>query len=416
MRNTSSIFIDLAAVDRNISSIRQVLSPDCGLCAVVKADGYGLGAAKIARQLAASGVAMLAVYNLSQAEAIAASGVTLPILVLMPVREVEVGGPIHRLLIAGRLHLVAHGYAHAQELASLSEQLGGGPIPVHLEVDTGMGRGGAVVGEVSRTLAAIADDRRLRLAGVFTHFSDSRCDETRTQMQMEEFDAVLDANRANLPVDVIVHAANSHAMLRSSRYHRTMVRSGLAWTGLVDDSDDSSGVHLLDPILSWESSIVHVKEIPAGAPVGYGSLWRSDRPTRLAVIPVGYFDGYPVIGAKSPERFVRIMAQTSEGTRSWDAPVVGAVNMDQIVVDITRVEGSLSYGDGYIGMGAQLFGNDRARPNFLPRLAEAVGAHPYELLCRLNSRIPRIYLGESASLRANEAAATEPRTQSAMTA
>lgn len=416
MRNSSSIIIDLAAVDRNVLSIKQWLAPECDLCAVVKADGYGLGCARIARQLASSGVGMFAVYNLAQAEAICAANITTPILVLMPVREIDTGGAIHRLLIAGRLHLVVHSLSHAQELAALSEGLGGGPIPVHLEVDTGMGRGGAVASEAARVLAFIADERRLRLAGVFTHFSDSRADDLRTHGQMSAFEEFLDRNAHQTNADAVIHAANSHAMLRSSRFHRSMVRSGLAWTGLVDAGDDAAGIHLLDPIFTWESSIVHVKDVSPGSPVGYGSLWEAQRPTRLALIPVGYFDGYPTGGVNARERCVRILAQTPGGVRSWDAPVVGAVNMDQIVVDITRVEGSLGYGDGHIGMTAQLYGADRSRPNYLPRIAETVGAHPYELLCRLSSRIPRTYIGESAAVRTGEGAVADTRGPSAMTA
>jgi alanine racemase len=102
----------------------------------------------------------------------------------MPVREIELGGEIHRLSLAGRLHLVVHGESHAREIAAISVQLGGGPIPVHLEIDTGMSRGGVIANEAGRTLALIADERRLRLVEIFTHFSDSRVDDVQTHTQM----------------------------------------------------------------------------------------------------------------------------------------------------------------------------------------------------------------------------------------
>ncbi len=397
MRSTSVVNIDLSALDRNVRAIRDLISPQCELCAVVKADAYGLGAPRIARQLAESGVSMLAVYNLAQAEAIAAAGVNTPQLVLMPVREIEPGGAIHRLLLAGRLHLVVHSTSHALDLASIADQLGGGAIPVHLEVDTGMSRGGSVTSEAARVLAGIADDRRLRLAGVFTHFSASRESDECTHAQMDVFERFLEANASSIPSEVLVHAANSHALFRHPRFHRQMVRAGLAWTGLADASDVSSTQHTsLESIVSWESSIVHVKEVPCGATVGYGSLFRTSRPTRLGVVPVGYFDGYPMT-AKGDERWIRVIAETPSGARRYDAPVVGAVNMDQIVVDLSDVPSSLAYGDGFIGMTAELYGRERTARNALTRIAHDCSTHPYELLCRINPRMARSYSTDAST-------------------
>ncbi|MSR45117.1 MAG: alanine racemase [Phycisphaerales bacterium] len=404
MRSTSSIIIDLAALDRNLQAIRAVISPQCDLCAVVKADAYGLGAPRIAKQLAASGASMLAVYSLPQAEAISAAGVTIPQLVLMPVREIEVTGECHRLLLAARLHLVVHGASHARELAAISDQLGGGPIPVHLEVDTGMSRGGATVSEAGRVLALIADERRLRLAGIFTHFSDSRGDGGRTHSQMDEFERLLIDHAHHIPDEASVHVANSHAALRHPRFHRSMIRTGLAWTGLAQDpacdvdrvaGEESCELEFalpsLESIVRWESTIVHTKTIESSVAVGYGSRWKSTRPTRLGVIPVGYFDGYPVASGVSEDRWIRI----DTGSRSYEVPVVGAINMDQCVVDITDVPPSIAYGDGFVGMTAEIYGADARARNYLPRVAKAVGAHAYELLCRMTPRIGRKYIEDA---------------------
>ncbi len=408
MRSTSSITINLSAIDRNIAALRSRIGAGCDLCAVVKADGYGLGAPAVATQLARSGVSMFAVYSLAQAEAIAAAEDRLPILVLMPVREIEIGGGIHRLLLKGCLHLTVHGRSHAQDLAAIAETLGGGALPVHLEVDTGMSRGGALPEEAVRTIALIADDRRLRLAGVFTHFSDSQSDATQTHLQMDRFDALVASAGDGIPRDAILHAANSHAVARSSRFHQSMVRVGLAWTGLASIENDSAWSSPLEPILSWESSIVHVKEIPVGSPVGYGSRWQASRPTRVGMIPVGYFDGYPMGGSDEAGRFVRIIAETPGGERSTDVPVLGAVNMDQIVVDLTDCPASLACTDGFIGMRAELYGADPSARNFLPALARAVGTHPYELLCRLHPRIVRRFAVDTVDAVTASAAPFDP--------
>ncbi|MSR70182.1 MAG: alanine racemase [Phycisphaerales bacterium] len=415
MRSTSVVNIDLSALDRNVSVIRDLISPQCELCGIVKADAYGLGAGRIARQLAESGVGMLAVYNLAQAEAISAAGVTTPQLVLMPVREIESGGAIHRLLLAGRLHLVVHGLSHAIDLALLADRLGGGAIPVHVEIDTGMSRGGSVASEAARTLAQIADDRRLRLAGVFTHFSASReCDAT-THAQMDAFESILESQAASISSEVLIHAANSHALLRHPRFHRQMVRAGLAWTGLAELPEVAHDDPVqLESIVSWESAIVHVKQVPCDASVGYGSLFRTKRATRLGIVPVGYFDGYPLT-APGTERWVRLTTETPHGMRSCEAPVVGAVNMDQIIVDLSDTPASLAYGDGYIGMTAEIYGRDRAARNYLPRIANACATHPYELLCRLNPRIPRNYVGEAVMAKSASALRLDLQTPGAMT-
>lgn len=401
MRTTSSLNINLAALDRNVAVIRELIAPDCDLCAVVKADAYGLGAARIAHQLSESGVNMLAVYNLAQAEAISLAGVTTPQLVLMPIREIELGGEIHRLLLAGRLHFVVHGASHAQELAAISDQLGGGPIPVHIEIDTGMSRGGVIASEAGRTFALIADERRLRLVGIFTHFSNSREDDARTHNQMDVFEKLLQDHAAHIPDDALIHVANSHAILRDSRFHRRMVRTGLAWTGLMQSQTVDGWKPPLESIVRWESQIVHTKLLPCDVVVGYGSLWTTRRPTRLGVVPVGYFDGYPVGSAQSDRRWIRVIAESTthaqDPSRAWDVPIVGAINMDQIMVDLTDVPPSIAYGDGHIGMTAELYGSQPSARNFLPRVAEAVGAHAYELLCRLSPRIPRQYVGESTA-------------------
>ena len=389
MRSTSTVTIHLPSIAHNMSVIRDLVGPQCGVCAVVKADGYGLGAPRVAQQLAASGASMLAVYSVAQAEAIAEAGVALPMLVLMPVRSIEPGGAAHRLIITGRLHFTAHSLAHARDLAELAESVGGGALPIHVEVDTGMSRGGMHADEAARTIASIADDRRLRLAGVFTHFSESRLDPAGTAAQLAEFETLLVRCADSIPSDAAIHASNSHAVMLGGPFHKSMVRVGIAWTGLAETEEYPSFGASLEGVLSWTSSIVHTKEIRVGAPVGYGSRWRADAQTRVAVVPVGYFDGYPMGGASGRDRFVSVEWETPAGVQSRDAMVLGAVNMDQIVIDITSIPPSLSHAEGFVGMRVEVYGRDRARPNFLPRVAEAVGAHAYELLCRIHPRIPR---------------------------
>lgn len=395
MRANSSLFIDLAALDRNTTAIRRAIGPGCRMCAVVKADAYGLGATRIARQLEESGADMLAVYSIAQAEAIAQVGVTLPQLVLMPERDMEVGSNAHRMLLAGRLALTIHGSSHAREVADLAERLGGVTIPVHLEIDTGMSRGGAAGEDAARALACISDARYLRLAGVFTHFTDSAGESGLSLRQDAQLEQFLRDHAAELRADTVVHASNSHAALADARLHHGMVRVGLAWTGLAQSRASDGCPIPLEPIVRWESQVVLTKEIEAGASVGYGSRWTAPRRTRLGLVPVGYFDGYPM----SPDgrtRSVRVLAETPAGPTAHSVAVVGAVNMDQIVIDLTEVPAVLAYASGFVGMRVEVYGSDPAAANFLPTVAEASGTHSYDLLCRISPRIPRVHVGGSA--------------------
>lgn len=142
------------------------------------------------------------------------------------------------------------------------------------------------------------------------------------------------------------------------------------------------------------SEIVHVKRVPAGFPVGYGSRWVAERATRLGVVPVGYADGYPLALGGASARSMRVFARG--GAESWDAPVVGTVNMDQVVVDITDIPSQHAHGDSAIGLEVEIYGTDRAAANWMPRVAESVGAHAYELLCRVGPSVPRVHVGAGA--------------------
>lgn len=400
MRDHSTLYVDLDAIGRNLRRIRSLAGENCRVCGVVKADAYGLGARPVARALADAGADMLAVYSASQAEDLVDAGIRTPMLILMPIRGIEPGGAVHRLVLAGRAHFVVHGPSHARDLAAVSDWIGC-PVQVQVEIDTGMGRGGSLPEEAALALSFIAADRRLRLTGIFTHFSDSARDPDRTRTQMDTFDAFCRTHAPLIPHDVLVHAANSHAAMREGRYRRTMVRPGLAWTGFIDGGTEGES---LEGVARWVSEIVHVKRVPAGFPVGYGSRWIAERATRLGIVPVGYADGYPVAVSDATRRRVRVLARGDSA--SWDAPVVGAVSMDQIVIDISDVPSQHAHGDSAVGLEVEVYGSCRESGNWLPRVAESVGAHAYELLCRVGPSVPRVHVAASRG----SSAADEPVT------
>jgi alanine racemase len=413
MRETSQLQIDLSAIDQNVRLIRRIVGRDCAICPIVKADAYGMGTTRIAKQLVDSGADMLAVYTPEQARELARHGLSKPVLVLMPVREVTRVDDLYRWLICGQLHLAVHDAAHLRDLIALAERFGA-TIPVQLEVDTGMTRGGCSAGEVQLILGAIAQSRWVHLAGLFTHFANAHGDAASCDRQLTALDDILSRHASLIPRDCLIHAANTYATLRHERFHRSMVRIGLAWAGYGMESIIGGEIiadgQSLQPILTWTSSIVQVKSVEAGTRVGYGSRWTARRRTLVGLVPVGYADGYPIGLGAVDERLkgasVAIVETSANGTRGTRrfAPVIGQVNMDQITVDLTDLAGD----DRTIEVGAsvELITPDAAAPNHLPRLASMAGTIPTEMMCRLNPRIQRSYVstGVQESKRAASAA------------
>ena len=412
MTDNSTISLDFDAVDHNMKVVRDAVGPGVLINVVVKADAYGLGAARVARRLVQAGAAMLTVYSPSQAEAL--EGISVPVLVLQPVRHLDRGGALHSMLVAGKLHLVVHDIHHVAELIVLAHEHGV-TLPVHLEVDTGLARGGCSPDDAARILQAVAATPALSLAGIMTHFSHAKTSAERCSAQMRAFDLFVDSHRALIPPECVIHAASTYASLRGAAMHAGMVRVGIAWTGFAADGpEDGERLEECDEfraVVRWTSSLIHVRRVARGTSVGYGWSWTARRDSTIGLVPVGYADGYPTLSAHSsraahdqaePARWVRI----SVGDWSAEAPVIGAVNMDQVCVDLTGLEQMLAdLPGGGLGAEVELYGTDRAGRNYLPSVAERVGMRPYELLCRLNPRIPRMVVEAAAPLGRVEQAA-----------
>jgi alanine racemase len=384
MNPTSRIEIDLGSLDSNLAAWRKLIGPQCSVCAVLKADAYGLGAVQLGRRLATAGVKTVAVYSPDQATAIANAGLPVNVLMLMPVDQMSRTDPLYRIAVEGRLHLTVHSTTQLDRVETIGLSFGV-KIPVHVEVDTGLSRGGMLPEEADRVLASLTGRKYVRLAGIFTHAASASDDIGFTDRQLLRFDELVRRNAHRIPPDAVIHFAGTHAALRDRRYHKAMVRIGLGLLGYgVSDVTTPPMVSeppKLRPVVRWLSQVVHVHEVPPGTPVGYAGLFTTDRPTRLGVVPVGYADGYPL--ALSNKGVVRIAA----GERDLlPAPVRGRVNMDQIIVDLTELPGAA------IGSEVELYAADPHAPNALPKLAELAGSNCYEMLCRLSSRLPRRYV------------------------
>lgn len=451
---TSRLDIDLACIERNLRLVRSVVAPDSetrrvdasgkatrgsgkvGVCAVVKQDAYGAGAARIAKRLSACGVEMFSVFTLEEARAVADSVPSAPILILMPVFGLDRHDPLYRHVSAGRVHLTMHSVDQFNALSEAAARIGVA-LPVHVQVDTGLSRGGTVPEAASKLLDRVLSSQKMRLAGIMTHFASPCCDEAFTREQAKLFRDFVEhvkpaiKQAAGQPMrqgagiqDIALHAANSCATFRGKALHGSMVRCGQALLGYLMDDEDvpdefefAPQARALQPAIRWTSSVVHVQEVPAGWAVGYGSTWRAPyrsdgRATKIAVVPVGYADGYPrSLGGKggggpgwvglTGKLWERKGAGESDDAGDTHqqtmvyAPVVGRVSMDQITVDVTDVpEAYLKFGVAqgeHVGSEVELYSRHRTAPNYLPRLAHAAGSITHELLCRIGSRVERVH-------------------------
>jgi alanine racemase len=395
MRNANRIEIDLTAVAHNMAVLRRIVGPSCAICPVVKADAYGLGIVRVAKCLVQAGADMLAVYTVQQAAELFGGAVSGPVLALMPVRSVEAADEAYRALVCGRLHLAVHDGGQLEDLMTLANRYGL-ILPVHLEVDTGMCRGGCDPLEAPDLLRRIAAHPRLELAGIYTHFASAETDLELTLRQQARLEALLVEHAKLIP--------NTAAALRDRRFHGMMIRVGQAWAGYGPECITGPCLpeaERLQPAVTLRSTIVQIKTIAAGARVGYGATWAAPRASVIGLVPLGYADGYPLALSSredgTPRACVAVLGpdrRAERGPRRAHAPIVGRVNMDQISIDLTDVVGD---GDGIdVGATVELITPDRGAPNHLVTLARAAGTSPYELLCRLNPRMRRVYRQEPA--------------------
>lgn len=417
---TSRLEIDLSAIERNINALRAALrtvpaqrSPGSLLCAVLKQDAYAMGASRIARWLSAREVDMAAVYSPREAGVLADNAATMPVLVLLPVREIRRTGPLYSLAVAGRLHLTVHDDDQLDALLRAIDGLGL-RLPLHAFVDTGMSRGGCIPELAAPLITRILNAPRARLAGVMTHFASPE-DPDRVAEQLRLLDSALAPLRGALPAGTPVHAADSAATFRFPDSHLAMVRIGQALFGFSTDAPHESLRHAhgqLERAVRWTSSIAHVSDVPAGWPVGYDATWRAPRPSRIAVVPVGYADGYP--RAASGSAHVRITGERWDDparapaarahTRACFAPVVGRVSMDQITIDVTDAPPELAA----VGAQVEITGRDADAPNDLAALARAAGTVVHELLCGMSHRLPRSYTCDATDTNTPDRSSTHP--------
>jgi alanine racemase len=366
--HTTYASIDLAALGHNLSQIRERLSKNCNIMAVVKADAYGHGAVDTSHTLIQSGISRLAVASVHEGVTLREAGIAADILVLVDLFDEHI-----KDLIAHRLTPVITEQRLLADLAKAAEAANQS-FPIHIKVDTGMGRLGFSPHEVPTLFDAFPAWKSLRVEGFMTHLADSDGDDlNHTEQQLQRFRSLLDqVERRGFHIP-IVHAANSAAIVRFPQSHFTLVRPGIMLYG-YHTLPDTVACPELKPVLSLRTRVMQLRTIKPGDSVSYNRTFVAKRPSTIAVLPIGYADGYS--RQLSNKGFVLI-----NGKR---APIVGLVCMDMTMVDVTDMA-SVQVGDE-----VTLIGRQGQEAIWADELAGWTGTIPYEILCAIGPRIPRI--------------------------
>jgi alanine racemase len=353
--------IDTAAFLRNVNAVVSRLPHGSRLIAVMKANAYGHGAVDLARRLAVDRVAMIAVIMLEEALELQRAGITIPLLILGPLKEHQVASAVENGFVVG--------VPGPEELASACRIARDRDVTIHLKLDSGMGRMGCSLEELPRVVELIRSAPRLRIGAIYTHFANAADPgDPFTDQQMANFDRMVETLRTAGISAPLHHRANSAATMRGLVKEGEYVRAGLA---LYGGESLEVGTSRLEPVMRWRTEVARLKELPAGHAVGYGMTFHTRRRSRIATIPVGYADGYNRLLSNRGEVVIR-------GRR---APVVGRVSMDLVTIDVTDIEGA-SVGDEVVLLGEGIT---------VEEIASKIGTISHEVFSAVSARVPRVY-------------------------
>jgi alanine racemase len=370
--------VSLGTLQQNFREVQRHIGPGVTVCAIVKADAYGHGAVECARALEQEGARWFGVTSLDEA---------------IPLREAGIRGRI--LLMTGfwrgeeedivRLGLTPTVWETGQiELFErAAKSVGVSKHPIHLKVDSGMGRLGAAPEDLPRICAVLKSSPHLTLEGLSTHLASSEVlDEPSVAAQLQVFDEARELLRSEGFDPPLIHAANTNAVISRPESWNTMVRPGIALYGYhlpferAGREVSGSGLRLaVKPVLTWKTRILSLRDMPANQALGYGGIYVTKAHARIAVLPVGYADGLNR-GLSSQGRVI---------VGEHYAPIVGRISMDLTLADVTGLPG-VAVGDEVVLLGA----TDGLRVDAREHAALAKTV-PYEILCGISKRVPRRY-------------------------
>jgi alanine racemase len=360
--------VDKSDFHFNLKKIKEYLAKDTKILPVIKANAYGHGGIALAKEAQKAGVQWIGVSSIDEGIQFREAGIKTNILVLGSIF------PLSNLAVA-----VAHsltptlssmaGVTALEDLAvSINKKLN-----FHLEIDTGMGRVGALPDAALPIIQKIAMTPEINMSGMYTHFAVADTDPVFTRKQLDAFLKVVKYAKTSFGLKFVTHAANSAALFRDKKTHLDMVRPGISLYGL-SPFRNAERFMTLKPVLSWKTKIIFMKRVPAGFCVSYGRTYVTNRASVIATIPVGYADGYNRLLSNKGDVLVR-------GKR---CPIAGRVTMDMTMIDVTGVKG-VSLGDEAVLIGAQ--GKEQIKADELAKIQDTIN---YEVTCAISPRVPRI--------------------------
>ena len=368
------IEIDHSALAGNVAVLQRLAGEGRGVIGVVKANAYGHGAIEVSRTLLRHGIERLAVATLGEGLALRAAGIEAPILILW-----GLGDPEAAAALAADLEPIVYDPAGVERIERAAAGIGR-RASVQLKVDTGLGRQGSEPAVAVELALRIVRSRHLQLAGTFSHLAVPGEDEAHTDVQLLRFAQALDAMRSAGADPGLVHVAATGGLLAGVGAFGDAVRPGLGLYGMVPpwaaDRDDG-----LRPILTLKALPLRIFDLPAGEAIGYGLRYRAERATRIATLGIGYGDGWPRAHANNGWALVR-------GVRR---PIVGAVSMDGITVDLGDLH-DVTYADEFVLIGEQMGARIDA-----DEVAAQRRTINYEVTTALRERLPRVHMSEAAA-------------------
>ena len=375
--------IDLKAIAHNIKELRRITNDNAKLMAVVKANGYGHGAIEVASCALQNGAEILGVARIEEGIQIRNAGIDTPVLIFgyavpeqaASLMEYDLIQSVHTSLAAREL---------SEAVASRGKKL-----KIHLKIDTGMGRLGllpqdytsknsdAVSADAIEETLAIADLKGLELEGIFTHFATAdSADKSHAEDQLDLFMSYLNRLQKAGFEPTVRHAANSAALIDMPQSHLDMVRPGIAIYGLNPSDEIINRQVILKPAMSLKSKIIQLKEVPAGFAVSYGSTYKTQKPTTIATVHVGYADGLNRLLSSRGQMLVH-------GQR---APIIGRVCMDLTMLDVGHID-RVQMGDEVV-----IFGRQHNASLTVDEMASLLNTINYEIVTSITTRVPRVYL------------------------
>jgi alanine racemase len=367
--------VDLKAIAHNIRELRRITNPKARFMAIVKANAYGHGIIEVARQSLENGAEALGVGNIEEGIQLRKAGINAPVLIF------GYTSPVHvKKLIEFDLTQTVYSYETSRALSEAVAAYGK-KIKVHIKVDTGMGRLGLLRGIKDNSLSEVESISRLpmlELEGIYTHFATAdKSDRSYAGKQFEIFMDFLNQLRiAGLEIPV-THAANSAAIINMPETHLDMVRAGISIYGLYTSKEVDRSIIKLKPAMELKTKIIHLKKVPAGFKVSYGTTYETEEPTTIATVSIGYADGLNRL-LSSKGRMLVCGGQS--------APIVGRICMDLTMLDVGKIP------EIAIGEEVVVFGKQGNASISVDEIASTINTINYEVISTIMERVPRIYL------------------------